>query len=178
MASQVVQCKEYAYQCRRHKRCKFDPWVKKILWRSKSQPDPVLLPGKIPWKEEPCGLQFMWAGRVGHDWATEHAHAHICFLLCRHLSGDLVTESCSTLEKLWTVTCQAPLSMGFPGQEYWSWLPFSSPGKLPDSGIEPGLLHYRQILYWLNIAMVYVYIYTYIHTHSKAETLLCQLRSV
>ena len=32
---------------------------------------------------------------------------------------------------------QAPLSMGFPRQEYWSGLPFSSPGDLPDSGIEP-----------------------------------------
>ena len=32
---------------------------------------------------------------------------------------------------------QAPLSMGFSGQEYWSGLPFPSPGDLPDSGIEP-----------------------------------------
>ena len=36
----------------------------------------------------------------------------------------------------WTVTCQAPLSMEFSRQEYWSWLPFPSPGDLPDSGIE------------------------------------------
>ena len=33
--------------------------------------------------------------------------------------------------------CQAPLSMGFSRQEYWSGLPFPSPGDLPDSGIEP-----------------------------------------
>ena len=37
----------------------------------------------------------------------------------------------------WTVGLQAPLSMGFPRQEYWSGLPFSSPGDLPDPGIEP-----------------------------------------
>ena len=37
----------------------------------------------------------------------------------------------------WTVVCQAPLSMGFPRQEYWSGLPFPSPGDLPDPGIEP-----------------------------------------
>jgi len=37
---------------------------------------------------------------------------------------------------LWTVAHQAPLSMGFPRQEYWNRLPFSSPGDLPDSGIE------------------------------------------
>ena len=37
----------------------------------------------------------------------------------------------------WTVTHQAPLSLGFPRQEYWSWLPFPSPGYLPDTGFEP-----------------------------------------
>ena len=36
----------------------------------------------------------------------------------------------------WTVTLQAPLSMGFSRQEYWSGLPFSSPGDLPDPGIK------------------------------------------
>ena len=35
------------------------------------------------------------------------------------------------------VARQAPLSMGFPRQEYWSGLPFPSPGDLPRSGIEP-----------------------------------------
>ena len=39
---------------------------------------------------------------------------------------------------LWTAACQAPLSMGFPRQEYWSELPFPSPGDLPDPGIESG----------------------------------------
>ena len=37
----------------------------------------------------------------------------------------------------WTVANQAPLSMGFSRQEYWSGLPFPSPGNLSDSGIEP-----------------------------------------
>ena len=37
----------------------------------------------------------------------------------------------------WTVAHQAPLSMGFSRQEYWSELPFPSPGDLPDPGIEP-----------------------------------------
>ena len=35
----------------------------------------------------------------------------------------------------WTVVCQAPLSMGFPRQEYWSGLPFPSQEDLPDPGI-------------------------------------------
>ena len=38
---------------------------------------------------------------------------------------------------LWTVAHQAPPSMGFSRQEYWSGLPFPSPGGLPDPGIEP-----------------------------------------
>ena len=37
----------------------------------------------------------------------------------------------------WTVANQAPLSMGFSRQEYWSGLPFPSPGDLPNPGIEP-----------------------------------------
>ena len=40
-------------------------------------------------------------------------------------------------ETPWTVVYQAPRSMGFSRQEYWSGLPFPSPGDLPDPGIEP-----------------------------------------
>ena len=36
-----------------------------------------------------------------------------------------------------TVACQAPLSMEFPRQDYWSGLPFPSPGDLPDPEIKP-----------------------------------------
>ena len=63
-------------------------------------------------------------------------------------------------ETLWTVAYQAPPSRGFSRQEYWSvlpfpspgdlhwsWLPFPSPGDLPDQGSNPGLLHCTQILY-------------------------------
>ena len=38
----------------------------------------------------------------------------------------------------WTVAHQAPLSMGFSRQKYWSGVPFPSPGILPDPGITPG----------------------------------------
>jgi len=49
---------------------------------------------------------------------------------------DLVAKLCPTLVTPWTVASQAPLSMGFSRQEYWSGLPFPSPGDLPDPGIE------------------------------------------
>ena len=42
-----------------------------------------------------------------------------------------------TLATPWTVACQAPLSMELSRQEYWSVLPFSLPGDLPNPGIEP-----------------------------------------
>ena len=46
-------------------------------------------------------------------------------------------QLCATL---WTITCQAHLSMGFSRQEYWSGLPFPSPEDLPAPGIEPASL--------------------------------------
>ena len=50
----------------------------------------------------------------------------------------LVCQACPTLATPWTIACQSPLSMGFSRQEYWSSLPFPSPGDLPDPGIKPG----------------------------------------
>ena len=38
----------------------------------------------------------------------------------------------------WAVACQAPLSMRFSRQEYWSGLPLPPPGALPNPGIKPG----------------------------------------
>ena len=53
------------------------------------------------------------------------------------VAGGLVAQSRPTLVIPWTVAHQAPLSMGFFGQEYWSGLPFPSPGDLPEPGIKP-----------------------------------------
>ena len=50
----------------------------------------------------------------------------------------------------WTVAHQAPPSMEFSRQEYWSGLPFPSPGIFPTQGSNPGLLHCRQMLYHLS----------------------------
>ena len=49
----------------------------------------------------------------------------------------------------WTVVGQAPLSMEFSRQEYWSGWPFPSPRVFPTQGLNLGLLHCRQILYCL-----------------------------
>ena len=50
----------------------------------------------------------------------------------------------------WTVACQASLSVGFSWQKYWSGLPFPSPEIFPTQALNPGLLHYRWILYSLS----------------------------
>ena len=47
--------KESAYQCRRHRRLEFDPWVGKISWRRKRQPSPVFL-GYSPWGHKDSGM--------------------------------------------------------------------------------------------------------------------------
>ena len=52
------------------------------------------------------------------------------------VSGSVMCDSASS----WTVAHQAPLPLGFSRQEYWSELPFPSPGDLPDPGINPGSL--------------------------------------
>ena len=75
--------KESTYQFRRCKRCRFNPWVRKIPWSG----------------------------------------------------GGLVTKSCPTLAIPWTVACQAPLTMEFSRQEYWSGLSSPSPGDLPNPEI-------------------------------------------
>ena len=60
----------------------------------------------------------------------------IVFVLaaCVHAVASVMSDSATP----WTVACQAPLSMGFSRQEYWSGLPFPSSRYLPDLGIEPG----------------------------------------
>ena len=52
-------------------------------------------------------------------------------------SESEVTQSCPTLSDLMDCNHQAPLSMGFSEQEYWSGLPFPPPGDLPHPGIKP-----------------------------------------
>ena len=70
---------------------------------------------------------------------------YVIFLCIYHIlcgGGACVCECARTYAQIqllvttWTVTHQAPLSVGFPQQEYWSRLLFPSPGDLPDPGVE------------------------------------------
>ena len=154
--------------------------------RRQWHPHSSTLAWKIPWTEEPGGLQSMGSLRVGHDWATSlwlftfmhwrrkwqptpvflpgESQGWGSLVGC-HLWG--CTESDTTeatqqqqqplpstswgvcaqsVSHVWlfvnprTVALQAPLSMGFPRQEYWNGLPFPPPGDLPDPGIKSASL--------------------------------------
>ena len=71
-----------------------------------------------------------------------HFLRHLFKLTCMH-ACMLSHFSCAWLfAMLWTVAHKAPLSMGFSMQEYWSGLPFPSPGDLSNQGIKPMSLKY------------------------------------
>ena len=71
-ASPTISSKRICLQARRHG---FDPWVRKIHWERKWQPQYSCW--KIPWTEQ-CGvLQSTGWQTAGHNWATEHAEAHL-----------------------------------------------------------------------------------------------------
>ena len=59
-----------------------------------------------------------------------------CVSVCACARVHMHAELCPILCDPYTVACQTPLSMGFSRQEYWSGLPFPTPGDLPDPGIE------------------------------------------
>ena len=72
-------------------------------------------------------------------------------------NNDVCVKSLSHVQLFatpWTVGHQVPLSMGFPKQEYWSGLPFPSPGDLPDPGIEPqsSILQPDSLPFWASRA--------------------------
>ena len=59
----------------RDRRCGLDPWVGKIdPLEEEMATHSSILSWRIPWTEEPVGLQSMGSQTVGHNWATDHAH--------------------------------------------------------------------------------------------------------
>ena len=69
--------KESGCQCRRPKRCRFDPWVRKIPWRRAWQPTPVFLPGESPGGHRSLAGYSPWGCK---ELVTTEVtqHAHIC----------------------------------------------------------------------------------------------------
>ena len=72
-----------------------------------------------------------------------HTYTQYCFVFIWHglykccCFCCLINVVSHSFMTPWSAACQAALSIGFPRQEYWSGLPFTSPWDLPNSGIEP-----------------------------------------
>ena len=106
-----------------------------------------ILAWRIPWTEEPGGLQSMGPQRVGHDCATNSVtftyfckqsfYQTPCVCICVNTCARSVSSIMSNSVTLWTIACQAPVSLGFSRQEYGSGLPCPPPGDLRSPGIEP-----------------------------------------
>ena len=125
------------------------PAMQKTWVRSPGQEDPL--------QEGMATHSSILAWRIPKDrgawWATVHGvtnsqtrlnnkHKHIKYLISTCRKGNTHTQKSLSRVRLfatpWIVAHQAPRSMGFSRHEYWSGLPFPSPGDLPDPGIEPG----------------------------------------
>lgn len=74
----VTSAKEPACQCRRGKRCGFNPRIRKIPWRRSWRPTPVFLPEKSHGQGNLAGYRT-WDRRVAHDWARTHTHHTGCY---------------------------------------------------------------------------------------------------
>ena len=123
---------------RRCKRCRFDPWLRKVPWRRAWQPTPVFLPF-FPWAEEPGRLQSTGSQRVRSTEVTWWSES----------------ESRSVLsDPLWSLGLHRPWDSPWTTQT----MGFSKPdtgvgnlsflqGTFPTQGLNPGLLHCRQIPY-------------------------------
>ena len=104
MLSVVITCfpsgavvKKSTCQYRRHKRCRFDPWVGKIPWSRKWQPAPVFLPGKFH------GQSLAGYGPRGHKElnTTERAHTHCHYYPPNLEPNHLEARTCLTTKISW-----------------------------------------------------------------------------
>ena len=81
--------KEPSCQCGRHKRCRFNSWVRKIPWRRAWQPTPILLPGESHGQRSLAGCSPKGRTGSGMTEATEHTCTHSTDMHTPHLCGHL-----------------------------------------------------------------------------------------
>ena len=121
--------KEPACQCRRRKRHRFDPCVRKMPWRRKWQPTPEFLPEESPWTEKPGGLYPMGSRRARHVMVEEGLTflplaPYICFPL-GFPGGSGGTESACNTGDLGLI----PGSGRSPGGRHGNLTPVFLPGE-------------------------------------------------
>ena len=106
-----------------------------------------------PRDREPGGLPSMGLHRVGHRLKRLSSSSSSMYG-CESWTIKKAEMKLLSLGQLFVISqavfLQAPSSMEFSRQEYWSGLPFPSPGNLPNMGSNPDLLHCKQTLYPLS----------------------------
>ena len=105
------------------------------LWPHRWQPTRLLCPCDFPGKSTGVGGHCLLQKEVCiYIYIYTHIHIYIYMKWSEVKSLSRVRLFATP----WTVTYQAPPSLGFSRQEYWSGLPFPSPADLPNPGIKPG----------------------------------------
>ena len=97
-----------------------------------------------------------------YNWKKKSIPVGNTHLKAKSVSYSVMSDSATP----WTVAHQAPLSMGFSMQEYWSGLLFLLHRIFPTQGLNPGCLHCRQILYSLSYrgSPTHIYMHPYIYS--------------
>ena len=131
-------------------------WVLKTVWTLGKEPGSVCLAGSIKWSRQQkafviykdiCFFLVMLSSLSPNEDDLKNACSLWAELKEVNLSSCMhakLLQSCPTLCD--PMNCQAPLSMGFSRQEYWSELPCPTLAHLPDRGIEPASL--TSFLHW------------------------------
>ena len=87
-----------------------------------------------------CACARVYVCACARVYVRTYVFVHMCVYVCMYVCVCMISHSVvsdSMRVPMGCVAHQAPLSMGFSRQEYWSGLPFPPPGDLPDPGIEP-----------------------------------------
>ena len=89
-------------------------------------------------KNSNCGPEVVEHSLFGLSHHLPTIFCHPAYLTYKQSEEEVKRNRVCLFATPWTVAHQAPRSMGFSRHEYWSGLPFPSPGDLPYAGIEPG----------------------------------------
>ena len=107
------QKKKSTCQCRR---CEFNPWVRKIAWRSKGQPTPIVLPGKSHGQMSLVGCTPWGLKTVQLDLATKQWQQHGSSIF------NFLRELCIVFHSGWTVYIPTSGAQGFTGSIFLSYI--------------------------------------------------------
>ena len=105
-------------------------------------------------------------------------HIYMCVCMYIYISVSVSLTVTSDSATPWTVAHQAPLSMEFSRQEYWSGCCFLPQGIFPSQGSNLGLPHHKRFLYRLTTREAHIYIYACVLSHFSCVCLFETLWTV